>query len=186
MLDFRLRGLPLLWVAVLVKIASQVSPGWAEPVVQAHGGLIPVLATWMLGVAFTVVNLRALSPGARSALGAFTVGFTLNSLAIGLNGGAMPFAARAAQRAGVPADLITTPTAGHIPIAHQTRVDFLADVIPLPGLGAVVSAGDLLMAAGISILIINVVWHGAQRFRPSPQPTATAIRGTAGTDGIPL
>ena len=79
------------------------------------------------------------------------LGLLMNVSVIVANG-AMPVSADAADAAG-----LSPPTQSsafkHEQMNSETRVRWLGDVVPLPVLGEVWSAGDFVLAAGIARLI---------------------------------
>ncbi|MGZ4631629.1 MAG: DUF5317 domain-containing protein [Actinomycetes bacterium] len=94
-----------------------------------------------------------------------TVGLLLNGVVVGLNL-AMPVSLQAAARAGLHTDdlrLVGDPL--HEPAGRGTRLAVLGDTIPvaLPWRPQVVSPGDVLVAAGIGLLLVS----GAPRTRRS-------------------
>ena len=101
-------------------------------------------------LAFCLLNLRV------AGLPLLTLGLLSNALVVGLNT-AMPVSIFAASRAGVS---ITTIAVGADPrhtiagIGSHWRA--LGDVIPVPfpGVPEVVSAGDVLVAAGLGELVV--------------------------------
>jgi len=101
------------------------------------------------------------------------VGFALNAAVIVANG-AMPVSRQAADHAGVSIDrLLAGEDARHELLTDGTRLRLLADVIavPLPGpLSAgsnVVSAGDVVLAAGIGQLVAaGMLGSGVRRRTP--------------------
>ncbi len=87
------------------------------------------------------------------AAGLIVLGAIVNGLAIAANG-RMPYSPQAAVRAHLPAT-VTGPK--HKPAGDGTRLAFLGDVIPLPPLHKIISAGDLLIAAGVSAAVAVAV-----------------------------
>jgi hypothetical protein len=77
------------------------------------------------------------------------LGLAMNVVVIFTNG-AMPVSLVAADIAGVETSL--TEGIGHEPMTSGTVLPWLGDVIPLPGLGVVISAGDVVLAAGLATL----------------------------------
>jgi hypothetical protein len=159
LLDLRLKGLSLLWAAAAVKLVQLSEAGWAQPLLEPHGGLVPELAIWTLGVAFVAINLPVLPTKARMALCLLAVGFTLNTLVTVLNG-AMPFSVQAARTAGFSEDVIATSGPLYVAVSDQTMLPVLADVIPVPLLQKVISIGDVLMFIGIAWLVVVLARHG--------------------------
>lgn len=158
LLGLRLRWSWLVWLAAVVQFLRTRDPHWTGGVLAWHDGVLAVGATWLLGAAFVVANLSAITPRARLGAGVLAAGFSLNALAIVVNG-AMPFSAMSARQAGFAARAIDAPTAGHAPIDADTGLAALTDVIPVPGLGVVVSIGDLLMVIGVTWLLSQLALH---------------------------
>jgi hypothetical protein len=83
----------------------------------------------------------------------FNAGCFLNFLVIAANGGYMPVDAAAMARAGIT----NTPVGTHSLLVEQSRLWFLADIIPVafpyPQMAQVISVGDLLIAAGLFLFI---------------------------------
>lgn len=97
--------------------------------------------------------------------GLIALGLLTNVLVVGVNG-AMPVSAAAAARAGVSTqDLLTGADARHEPSGEATRLPWLGDVVPvpLPVRPEVVSAGDVLVAAGLGQLVVVGMIGGGQR-----------------------
>lgn len=104
-----------------------------------------VAATVLLAL-FAAANIRL--PG----LGLVLVGVALNTAVIVANGGQMPVSMSAADRAGVSVHSIVTSTTLD-PADRRTVLRPVGDVVPLavPHVQSVVSAGDVLVAAGIGL-----------------------------------
>lgn len=140
-----LRGLPLVFAGVLMQVLLLllVQPDGVSEVVA--GGVLVVSS---LAVAVMLFLNRDL-PGTRIAL----VGVVLNVLVIGMNGG-MPISPRAAEIADIkqPLDQLD---AEHEELNSGTRLGWLGDVIPFPGIQLVVSVGDVLLAVGIARLVYS-------------------------------
>lgn len=104
-----------------------------------------LIALWLL-VAVALAN-RSL-PGAW----AIAAGLALNALVITLGAGAMPVSTAAALAASgrVPTDAL------HRELGPDTPLPLLADVLPVPPLGAY-SIGDLVLALGIAALVFRVM-----------------------------
>ncbi len=152
--SLRFRALWLLWLAA----AIQACQYWVPPVRTV---LEDRLHTPMLALVFAVVavwlavNLQQNDPWLRPAVAAIVLGAALNGLVV-LTNGSMPFSARAAQIAGMPASVVTPKN--HIADDH-TRLAFMGDVIPLPGLRKVLSPGDLLIILGAAGAIAVSMRH---------------------------
>lgn len=150
--DTRFRAPLLLLVGVVVQLALDFwDPGWLT-----DGIAVAVLLFSNVLVAFFIFFNRAL-PGMLLAL----LGLALNVAAISANG-AMPVSPQAAARSGA------TTSVGDAGIKHEvldaeTVLPWLGDVIPVPGLGLVLSAGDVLLAGGIGWLIYARITSTRQR-----------------------
>ena len=141
----RVRAVRLLVVAALLQAGTAtLAPGSA--VVRV---LTLVLTVLLVGL-FLGGNHRL--PG----IPLVAAGLLLNALVI-LANGAMPVSITAASRAGLSA------TSLHLdqdplrePLDDDTRFALLADRVPVPapGWAQVVSLGDLLVAAGIGLLLV--------------------------------
>jgi hypothetical protein len=117
--------------------------------------VICTLASAALVCAFVGVNRHV------AGMPLVALGFALNALVIVANG-AMPVSQQAADFARVSTDAAVDGTdARHQPLTDHTALSALADVIPvrLPsplGWGSnVVSAGDVVLAAGIGLLVMT-------------------------------
>src|SRR4051794_22260272 len=85
-------------------------------------------------------------------LAVIALGGALNLTAITLNGGVMPASRAAMAVAGIPAE----PGFANSSVLAHPRLLALGDVIGVPGpwpLGNVLSAGDLVIYAGLLILL---------------------------------
>lgn len=76
------------------------------------------------------------------------LGILMNFSVILLNGG-MPVLEQAAVLAGETGELVLD--AKHVLLTVETRLPFLADIIPLPG--AVLSLGDVFLAIGVGVFL---------------------------------
>lgn len=170
-LALRLRQRWLIGLAAAVQFVRLTEPAWAAPILTPLRGAVPVVLIWALVAGFAVVNLRSLPRTARTPMGLFLTGMTLNSLAIAANGG-MPFSTTAARWAGLTETQIETYVVGHPPLTGESRLAPLADVLPVPGLHAVASVGDLLIFAGLPWLLAVIMLRGA-RTPAAPDPART-------------
>lgn len=134
------------------------SPGLLAAAVlcQALGALVGG-AAWALGGAASAVLVLVLLGRARVPGGALVaLGLLANALVVGLNG-AMPVSLDAAVRAGADVtDVVLGTDRRHEVAGTGTRLRLLGDVVPvpLPLLPQVVSAGDVLVAAGLGRLVL--------------------------------
>jgi hypothetical protein len=166
------RGFGLLWGAVGA-LGAGVSLALAGvPARVVEGGGVAVAAGL---VAAFCLRSRAV-PG----LGLLGAGLLLNA-AVVLGNGGMPVSAYAAGRAGVD-PVAAAADARHLPADAGTLLPWLGDVIPvpLPVRPEVVSAGDLLGAAGLGQLVLTAMLAGRPTRRGtrrawSPRPPSATV-----------
>jgi hypothetical protein len=163
----RVKAVRLLAAAAVVQVGTSVlAPGSGAARVVSL-----VLTTVLVGL-FLVGNGRL--PG----VPLIGVGLLLNLLVVGVNAG-MPVSIAAAERAGISrADLHLARGALRGPTGPGTHLAALGDVVPgaLPRWPQVVSVGDVLVAAGVALLLVT---GGApRRRRPSGQTPRRAVRST--------
>ena len=132
------------WVGVLAAaLVLQIAADLFGPGDISSTGL---LAVTYLAVAAFVLRNRVL-PGILIAV----AGLAMNILVISLNG-AMPVSPWAAGIAGAES-FDEEMGIKHELAGPQTSLGFLGDVIPIPETGRVISAGDIVLAAGIAVLV---------------------------------
>lgn len=133
-------------------------PGWAHPAALACGGGCALL-----------YGLRNRSV---HGAGLIALGLLLNAAVVAGNGG-MPVSASAAAQAGVDAAAAAAQP-GRV-AGSDVRLAPLADVIPvpLPYFPAVVSPGDLLVAAGLAQLVAAAM---LRELRHTPAPPRSRHR----------
>ena len=131
------------WVLFLSLVVQIVFEFWSPEWLSEQGQLVVVLAT-NAGVAVFLILNRAL-PGTVLA----GIGLLMNVTVMALNG-AMPVSEDAARLAGISEPLDVGIQ--HEPTTEETRLVWLADVIPLPAVHLVLSAGDVVLATGIGRL----------------------------------
>jgi hypothetical protein len=157
LLELRLRAVWLVPGALLVQVGiTTVFPG------GDHGlHALLHLVSYGLAAAFVIANLRV--PG----IPVIAAGGVLNVIAIAANGGTMPASRSAMRVAGL------RPGAGFAnsgAVAHP-HLAALGDVIPVPGphpLANVLSAGDLLIYAGVLVLLHRLCRSEASAAGPGP------------------
>ncbi|MDP9395695.1 MAG: DUF5317 domain-containing protein, partial [Actinomycetota bacterium] len=155
----------------------------AAAVVQvAVGVLVPPGPAYVAGL--TVVAVLAAAFLARNAgrpgVPLVAAGLVLNAVAVAVNGGAMPVSRDALDRAGVAAEAGDVMHPRHEPVDADTRLRALADVIPvpLPVRPEVVSAGDVLVASGVGLLVLAGLRPQPMRRRTPGRPPAREADGT--------
>ncbi len=150
----RLRGLGLVRLRAHVLLLGALGAQLSLPSI-AHELRNPLVALsyGMVG-SWLIMNLARQSRMVRTAIGLLALGWMANVAPIAANGG-MPVAVDAlAQVGGPPADDLAAGNIDkHVAAGPGTRLAALGDVIPVAPLGAVVSIGDLFMAAGISLTV---------------------------------
>jgi hypothetical protein len=159
----RVRAVRLLAAAAVVQVGTSVlAPGSGVARATAL-----VLTTLLVGL-FLVGNARL--PG----VPLIGLGLLLNVVVVGLNAG-MPVSVAAAGRAGIaPADLHLDRDAMRQPTGPHTHLAALGDVVPvaLPGRPQVVSPGDVLVAAGVGLLLLTA---GARRRQTPSRAARSAV-----------
>ena len=105
-------------------------------------------------------------------------GLLLNILAIGVNGG-MPVSASALETAGAGAEgLLGAGALKHHLMGPDDTLTPLGDVIGIPPpIGAVISIGDVLLYAGIGILVVAVMLGHFGEDPPASAPLFQGYRG---------
>ena len=137
----KFRFLWLLFAALLIQVGFTM---WDPEWLTEAGDLAVLLVTNSVVAAFLALNRRL--PGMWVA----AVGMALNVLVISANG-AMPVSLTAAELAG--SDRPSEFGLKHEPLTDDSLLPWLADVIPLPGLSTLISAGDVVLAIGIGWLV---------------------------------
>jgi len=140
----RFRALPLLVMAVALEAVLGLAPPEARGLLAALA--CTAVAGWCLA--------NGLRHPLRSAGQYLTgLGVMLNGLVIGLNAG-MPVSRAALQAAGLPKmmDVARGDFYKHTAMSGHTRLGLLGDVVPFHIFHTVLSAGDLVMLAGLAAL----------------------------------
>ncbi|MDQ4143701.1 MAG: DUF5317 domain-containing protein [Actinomycetota bacterium] len=141
--ETRVRWLVLLFEGLAVQVIFDV---WDPPGLTSAGALAVLLVSNLAVGTFALLNFRL------AGMLLVGLGLVLNSIVIAANQ-AMPVSPSASTAAGVD-----PPTAGSDDLKHErldedTKLGWLADVIPVPGLREVLSLGDLVLALGIGRLV---------------------------------
>lgn len=175
LLKLRLRWLLLLYIAVAVQIVEFYVPAAHDAAL--HGLGRPFTAViFGLVIAWLLINFRGAARGPRIAFGLVASGLVLNGVCILVNG-RMPFWLPAARAARLPERLLSENSHVKNAVAGaHTKLAFLGDIIPAPGLAKVFSIGDLAIAAGIVVLVVT-----GMRLSPS-QPDQTQTRDAVKTN----
>jgi hypothetical protein len=162
LLEVHLRSTWAAFAAIAVQIAITSFPAGLP---LLHDALH--LVSYGLAAVFLVANRRV--PG----LWVMAAGGALNLVAIAANGGVMPASRAALAVAGIaPADGFANSAA----VAHP-RLLVLGDVIGVPGpwpIGNVLSVGDLVLFAGLLVLLHRVCGGAIRRRRRAKAPGCAA------------
>lgn len=111
------------------------------------------------------------------ALWLVMAGLVLNILVIGVNSG-MPVSASALETAGARAEGLGVGTAKHHLMGPDDKLTPLGDVIGIPPpIGAVISIGDVLLYAGVAILVVAVMLGRFDEDPPVATPLFQGYRG---------
>ncbi len=147
------------WPVVLLSLAIQVAV-WID-FFQGYGYL-PACAPYLHLFSYLPLIVFAGLNRKTKAILVIGIGITLNLLVIAANGGFMPVKYdRLAP--GLQAELLSgAGSPFHIAMSEESRLSFLGDLFRLPyGKYRVISIGDIIMAAGICLLI-----QGGMMVRP--------------------
>lgn len=161
-------GLPLLIGGVVLQLVLDY---WDPPGLSDGAGYALIFFSQLLVAGFIASNWR--KPG----MALVAAGLVLNALPMVLNGG-MPVSARAAEIAGVPISE-ADPGAKHEVVGDDTLLPWLADVIPLPALGSVISIGDVVIGAGIGLFVFGGMGKGVSG-RHRARRSSGDVEGSAG------
>lgn len=120
----------------------------------------------------TLVTTFVLRNRALPGMPLIALGFVLNALVVTANG-AMPVDEKAANRIGLSViGLYAHTDAKHELADSETRLRPLADIVPVPLPGPlqpgsnVLSVGDVVLAAGIGVLVLNGMLNVRSRREP--------------------
>ena len=166
----RLIAVRLLVGAALLELVTEwLTGGWAP------ARAVAVVLEVLLVTLFLVANRRV------TGVPLVALGLLCN-VAVVVANGAMPVSVSAATRSGVaPADLHLASDPLREPIGSGTRLRQLGDTVPvaLPWHPQAVSPGDLLVAAGVGLLVVSGARRPARRrARRRGQPASRVERST--------
>lgn len=150
----RLAWVPLVFAALALQVGAEAVPGDAV-------ALGMVIASYVALLAFAALNVR------HAGMPLVAIGAALNFVVIVANGG-MPISAEAAARAGYAG-----PAAEQLLLRGKHVLDAggdvvlrpLSDVIPLWRAPAVASVGDLVIWAGLILLVAHLMTGGGRHAR---------------------
>lgn len=147
--------------AILAAVALQFGLGLVPR--DARLGVLTV-SSLLVGV-WLLANARNRPPVLRLAIGLLALGWLLNVAVMVPNRG-MPVSSAGLARIGAhPAlDVRDGNLYKHVPADRTTTLRWLGDVLPVPPLGLVASAGDLVMAVGLAVVVTaGMAGAGAER-----------------------
>lgn len=144
--ELELRAPAVIFAALALQLGLGLLPAGARA--PALAGSCVLVGVWLL------LNVRGRPPVLGLAVGLLAAGWLLN-VAVMLPNGGMPVSGAALARIGAPpqTDVSDGHLYKHVPADAETVLPWLADVVPLAPLSAVVSAGDLVLAAGGFLLL---------------------------------
>jgi hypothetical protein len=126
-------------------------------------GWLVLLASQLLVLAWVLANAQL--PGT-ILIG---IGLLMNAVVIAANG-AMPVSPGALGAIG--AEATVTPTGKHTLLTDETRLPWLADILPLPPLRSIISVGDIVLAAGLIPMAHALMSHRSVEERRRRRATA--------------
>jgi len=158
--NLALEGLVFVWLSLLLRVVADVLAAYWVPA-----------AAWLQAVAYLPLFYFILLNRDRAGLPLLGLGSALNLLVIAANGGMMPVSAVAIASAGGAGNV---PVGTHTLLTGESRLSFLADVIPVPWHfpePVVISGGDILITLGVFLFIQHQMLAGkAGRPRGSLAP----------------
>ena len=119
------------------------------------------VATWLVLLSFLPLMAVVLLNRDEAGMWIAGIGILMNFTVIALNGG-MPVLLEAVELAGGSAEGLAFD-AKHVLLTDDTRLPFLADIIPLPG--NVISLGDVFLAVGLGVFIEDQLKQPKRLFR---------------------
>jgi hypothetical protein len=185
----------LLFVGVAIQFGVDLAAGRGLLPDAGVAGWSLLLSSQVLVVAFLLLNRQL--PG----VWLIAVGLALNAVVIAMNR-AMPVDPAAIAAIGLEGAAV--PPGKHTLLTAETRLPWLADIIPVRWLRSIVSVGDLVLAVGLlpmthalmtSTAPSTGVRHRGPRLRPTPelrrrtddqhpQPARPAPQGLRPTPGL--
>lgn len=161
--DAPLRLMWLLFVGVGLQLAVDLAAARGLLPDAGVSGWMLLFLSQLLVVVVIAVNWHA--PG----MPLVAVGLVMNAVVMAANG-AMPVSPDAIAALGLEGAQV--PPGKHTLMTAETRLPWLADVFPLPILRTIISAGDVVLAAGVIPLV-----HWMMTYRPPSER-----RGRAAAD----
>ena len=164
--NISLRWTPLLFEGLVVQLAFQL---WDPPGLTRSGALAILLLSNLAVTTFLLANIR--TPGIFLA----ALGLVLNVTVIAANG-AMPVSTGAAETSGISAPPASSSSFKHERLDDDTKLPWLADVIPVPRLREILSIGDIFLALGLAHLVLAAMGTGEETEAPKRRGVRQAGR----------
>lgn len=168
-----LRVTPLVFLAVAFQLALGA--------VSVAGGPVDLVARPLLAASHVALLVFVIANRLLPGMALIVLGFALNAAVIVPNG-AMPVAGEALEALGGEANV---EPGKHRLLEEGDALPWLADIIPIPPLRTVVSVGDVVLAAGVGVLVPSLMRRypapPGQRSRPRPAPLV-GVRDEEGAD----
>jgi hypothetical protein len=130
----------LLFLGLGLQLAVDLGVGRGLLPDASAAGLTVLISSQVLVVAWLMLHREL--PGVRLV----ALGLALNAIVIAANG-AMPVDPNAVRALGLGE--LEVPIGKHTVLTEDTRLPWLADVLPVPPLRSIVSVGDLVIALGL-------------------------------------
>jgi DHA3 family macrolide efflux protein-like MFS transporter len=181
--DIRLRFLPLLFLAVILRFATEAMLGFGVEIVDA-------LRVPLLALAYGLLLVTLWKNRAYPGLALAFIGIASNALVILVNGGHMPVWTPALKASGLPPELTSVLHIG----VDGTGAEFLvrlvpfADIIPIPipPFQNVASIGDLFLTAGLGFFLFATLMRTPAETRAAIEEAKTGrYLGLSGTTRLP-
>ena len=182
--DIRLRFLPLLFVAVIVRFATELS-------LVAGIGLVDTLRVPLLGAAYGLLLFTLWHNRGYPGMALAFVGIASNAIAIVGNGGYMPVWMPAYEMSGIPGPLSSVL---HVELPTGSGSEFflhfgpLSDLFPIPiwPVNNVASIGDLFLTAGLAFFLFATLMRApAETQRAIEEAKTGRYLGVTGTARLP-
>lgn len=162
--DAPLHGSWLLLAGVALQAAVDLGAARGLLGDGSRTGWLLLLASQLLVVGWVLRNRHL--PGTLLV----ALGLVCNATVIAANG-AMPVAPEA--MAAVGADPGAVPGGKHTLLTGDTRLPWLADVLPIPPLRSIISVGDIVLAAGLIPIAHALLSHEPATDRSGEQPSTS-------------
>jgi DHA3 family macrolide efflux protein-like MFS transporter len=182
--DIRLRFLPLLFIAVIVRFTTEAMLGFGVSIVDT-------LRVPLLGAAYGLLLFTLWKNRGYPGLALAFVGIASNAIAIIGNGGRMPVWMPAYEISGITGPLSSVL---HTPLEVGSGPEFffhlgpLSDVIPIPiwPINNVASIGDAFLSAGLAFFLFATLLRAPEETqRAIDEAKVGRYLGLAGTARLP-